>query len=682
MKTRHCISVRKHRRIWRPFPSSAIWRWYSSLLVLSFVLLLSHPFQLLADYTLTLGKCTSAVGGGIYGGQFWEKSPAHQGTLIHNYVFDVWADMGFLALGVSIDRNIKKRVRPDFYFDGVIRDIKPLPRGRTKEEVVHKHRDQLRKYAQTIYERNGGAYYPEIEILFYQLDREKKLVRLFSEPYHVDLRDLGIDAEGKTRESLLIRLVDTLGTIGNLKGAVYDKTQQCLMLFGKTSASSAIKDRASILPDDFQVAAHAVYNTEYLGAMVTIDPDPQNLEKRGIVRFGGSIEGTHLGEVMFESDRLLKCLSQGHDNLKDQPLISRVKGFRTLMDLAGDDMPSDNRHEWIRFWFTPEPLEISSAESQAVLLFPEPTLVVKTENVRFDGEELVSDFTPAPSTPQGRFVEHFNQHSDEFAEEFPVLRELRELAKIVALFKWLQDQGIFIDLGYLHHAEVRRRPYPLYVPLIRSTRTRRSDRIEGNTVITETITQTLIGGVDLQNFRFKRVDPGVHQPLIEALRRHPENVPFQYQDALHVRRFFGTASIPNMEIRKVIFESCRELIPEGVREKIRIVTDRYGKVIVYTDATGLTYFFEYDSRHRLSAVHGWDQPISYKCRQEKGNIEFSYEMIPGTGEYIKRFHYRGTTDQVTRIDILKNGLLGHSFAVRVKGEDVSVERISEEEKCR
>lgn len=32
---------------------------------------------------------------------------------------DVWADMGYLALGASIDADIKKRVRPDFYFDGV-----------------------------------------------------------------------------------------------------------------------------------------------------------------------------------------------------------------------------------------------------------------------------------------------------------------------------------------------------------------------------------------------------------------------------------------------------------------------------------------------------------------------------------------------------------------------------------
>jgi len=166
----------------------------------------------------------------------------------------------------------------------------------------------------------------------------------------------------------------------------------------------------------------------------------------------------------------------------------------------------------------------------------------------------------------------------------------------------------------------------------------------------------------------------VHQALIDTVHQHPENVPFRYKDALYVRRFFATAAVPNMGIRKLMFESCRERIAEDVRNRIQLATDPHGRVVAYTDATGLTYYFEYDSQGRLSAVHGWDLPISYEYRFERGNIKFSYRATPNTGHHIKRFGYRGATDQIRQIDIFKNEQLEHSFDVKVEGDDVFVER--------
>ena len=176
-------------------------RAFSFLIVTTVIICFSS--NLYADYLLIMGNCTSEVGGSVYGREFWEKKPALQGTLIHNFIFDMWADMGFLALGASLDQNIKDRVRPDFYFDGVIRDIKPLTKGKNKEQIVKVYRKQLKKYADTVFDMNGGAYYPDVELLFYELNHEKKSIRIFEKPYKVDLGALGITGKYETKETRL-----------------------------------------------------------------------------------------------------------------------------------------------------------------------------------------------------------------------------------------------------------------------------------------------------------------------------------------------------------------------------------------------------------------------------------------------------------------------------------------------
>ena len=136
-------------------------------LALFHILITSPVFS--GGYSLVMGNCTSISGGGIYGKQFWEMRPAMQGILVHDSIFDMWADMGYLALGAAIDANIKARICPGFSFDGIIRDIKLLAPSKNKADVISQYRNQFKKYVETVYEMNGQAYYPDMEVLFYQL---------------------------------------------------------------------------------------------------------------------------------------------------------------------------------------------------------------------------------------------------------------------------------------------------------------------------------------------------------------------------------------------------------------------------------------------------------------------------------------------------------------------------------
>jgi len=161
---------------------------------------------------------------------------------------------------------------------------------------------------------------------------------------------------------------------------------------------------------------------------------------------------------------------------------------------------------------------------------------------------------------------------------------------------------------------------------------------------------------------------------VTTILEKPDNVPFKYGDVLCKRNFFATPSIPNTTVRQMIYEACLEQIPLETREKIKLATDQYGRVILYTDAEKFSYYFEYDNAGRLATVRGWDQPISYQYSYDGGKISFKYELSSITNEYVKRFSYAGNSDQVSQLQIYKNEQLEHSFSVRIDGDDVIVER--------
>ena len=183
-----------------------------------------------------------------------------------------------------------------------------------------------------------------------------------------------------------------------------------------------------------------------------------------------------------------------------------------------------------------------------------------------------------------------------------------------------------------------------------------------------------MGGVDLQRFKFNKTPTRSYRDLVKEILETPDSVPFKYEDVLCKRRLFATSSLSNASVRQSIYEASLEQISLENREKIKLATDQYGRVILYTDAQKSTYYFEYDDFGRLTSVRGWDQPISYQYSYDSGKISFSYELLSGTNEYIKRFSYAGNSDQVSQLQIYKNEELEHSFSVRIDGDDVILER--------
>jgi len=88
--------------------------------------------------------------------------------------------------------------------------------------------------------------------------------------------------------------------------------------------------------DDLSVAVNSVYGGNDPG--VSIGTEASEYPGLMKVRYDGATIDTEFGKVMFDADRLLKCLDMGYDNITHQPVSSSVPGYQNMIqrELYGD----------------------------------------------------------------------------------------------------------------------------------------------------------------------------------------------------------------------------------------------------------------------------------------------------------------------------------------------------------
>ncbi len=203
--------------------------------------------------------------------------------------------------------------------------------------------------------------------------------------------------------------------------------------------------------DDLASAFRSVFGNFDTEPGVTIDPNPENPRSdQMLVRFFGGMENTHFGYRLFEADRLMKALSLGEDNVTHQKTTAHVEGHYNLLDLSFSNLGrSHNEELWSRFWLIPEKVIVRVSDDKKSITFPDTRIRVKTETMRWKNGKLV----PAKGEKDEKaeyFAAHFTKFYDDYASEFPVYQELKNMTNIVGFFKWLKAAGINIDLEWLN----------------------------------------------------------------------------------------------------------------------------------------------------------------------------------------------------------------------------------------
>ena len=252
-----------------------------------------------------------------------------------------------------------------------------------------------------------------------------------------------------------------LAGLGMLKGIAVDEASGNLILVAEDGRESALPP---LRLDDVVTVFRAVYDHGQ-SPTVTINPDKKNPEGPTMdVIHGPGTEGTYVGWVLFECDRVMKTYQLGVDNVSKQPIASRVPGHSEAVDSVffgnrtrGSGHVSDG--VWERFWIVPDTVRRYDAAAHGLSLF-DISLKVKTQKMKWVEGELVDDETGESSVGAKAFTKWFSEHYGEIAEEVrlappkgggltepvAVFKELRRIATVAAVAERLRDQGQALPL--------------------------------------------------------------------------------------------------------------------------------------------------------------------------------------------------------------------------------------------
>ncbi len=281
--------------------------------------------------------------------------------------------------------------------------------------------------------------------------------------------------------------------VGSIAGAVWDTESQCLVLLG---------DRNTTLPSldvsDLAVALKCIYGYHGEPAF-SLDPsDPKDPSGPNLdAVYYGPIEGTHFGQVMFEADWLMKNYSFGvmmDDNGNKKDFESNVPGYKDIFDLSFENDDGEGE-SYMRFWITCE--DATAYQQDGAIYFNDIEMKVNTEKMFLKDKGLASSNGKQDENAE-EWATHFSEHYDGFAEEQPAFAEVKELAKAIAVAKWLYGQGVDVDMDWIDECIAdATMDTPTTVAALSHDESReyRETDERGTTIITQTI--YLHGGVDM-----------------------------------------------------------------------------------------------------------------------------------------------------------------------------------------
>lgn len=419
-----------------------------------------------------------------------------------------------------------------------------------------------------------------------------------------------------------------IGDISRITGLVFDPEQQQLVLVGEHDPALP-----SLRASDLALALYAVFGMDEHDFEFTLDPaDPARPDGdwlRAIYLPVQYVAGTSFGNVMFEADWLLKQYAFGVRVTEDGQVVARtssVPGFKSAADLAFEEERGGGQARWARYWIVVDEMKIM--RNGSTLYFDVARMQVKAKKQ-----------VPDPTSPSGlrdieteedpvatRFAALFTGQYDEIAREEPTFERLRELAKAVALAKWLKKEGIPVDLSWVEPYVNKRVPYVDSVATlsVKKAKTYTQPFNDGDRKGVKTVTEELhvTGGVDLtvglpQEIR----DDGRAVKLQEAVQAHLRLGGAPIFNVEPDGRVLQASILPLTSAGRAAWQRYSDGQPVNLQRddqgRLALLShdgtdyrfNAQGKVASSTDATDHTTDYTYDAHGRLQTVRtvggGW-----------------------------------------------------------------------------
>jgi tetratricopeptide (TPR) repeat protein len=213
-----------------------------------------------------------------------------------------------------------------------------------------------------------------------------------------------------------------LGYMTRPLGLIFDSLSGDTILIGEKGKTS------NLFLDDFVSALRSLY-IYGVYPQLTIDPEGETPDAEWHqVRMTKGIESSHFGQVFFESDYLLKKISQNLVKIK-------VPRFKTQYQLMIEQRSEDATYS--RFWFKPSGVDVLVSEN-AVFINSYPVRVLSETLYPAHLKDKVAV----------KFARSFSQRFDEFAKYWPVFEDLRNLLSWVGIAGSLSSMNFAPDLKF------------------------------------------------------------------------------------------------------------------------------------------------------------------------------------------------------------------------------------------
>lgn len=309
------------------------------------------------------------------------------------------------------------------------------------------------------------------------------------------------DPVSGTREvSIHFDKIKKIRDLGDLKGMFVENGKLYIV-------ADERKDNLQRFSEDIYVIIQGIFQSEDYCIWQTIDPPSNQLDwdKYGVVLYGGDVEDTHVGMVMFEADRIMKCLSSGYDN-RTGTKITSVNGLRTEWDFFREEDLKEGEEEWHRYWYTTQNTTVQYDPMAKAVLLKDSPLTIETERMEMINGQLESTFDPDYNSSSYKWTRFFQTNLDYFAEYYPVLYEIQELARWTALFTALYETGFIVDEIDFDKTNFPYTKTPSKTPvisIIQETTTENETREYIEVYTSQTI---LTGGVGLEQVSLQKSD--------------------------------------------------------------------------------------------------------------------------------------------------------------------------------
>jgi len=304
----------------------------------------------------------------------------------------------------------------------------------------------------------------------------------------------------------LTATAEFIGDLGSISGAVYDPEKQCVVLVGERDISLP-----PMKPEDLAIALLSVYAPDPQDLQFSLDPaDPQNPRGEWLKKVYYPEEilaGTSFGKAMFEADWLLKQYAFGvsvDSTGRVSERKSSVREFKSTADLSFEGMGNAHGKEsWARLWIVADDKDDDEEHNMTLKLATDSnSIYYDIAKMAVKAKKQIAD----PTSPTGlrdvdtdedaiatEFAGIFSEFYDEISKEAPEFGRVKELAKAVALAKWLKQQRVLVDLAWVAEFANKRIPTVGQISALSVTKEKR---------YTNYISKIyLFGGVDA------RVDP-------------------------------------------------------------------------------------------------------------------------------------------------------------------------------